>query len=86
MANLIDVWKLIHDELRAQRETEKKRHALAKLTSRNLDIQVIEKIAQEAAKLRPGFYTRVMLADGAVIEMGIKEGSKPTARQPDEKF
>jgi hypothetical protein len=85
VATFIDAWKLIHDELKARRETEKKRKAFGKLTGKTLDMQMLESIAQEAAKLRPGFYTRVTI-EGAVIEMGVKENAKPMPRQENETF
>lgn len=85
MATLIDAWKLVHDELKARRELEEKRKAFARLTGKTIDMQMLESIAQEAAKLRPGFYTRVTI-EGAVIEMGVKEGSRPAPRQAGETF
>jgi hypothetical protein len=85
VANLIDAWKLIHDELKAQRELERKKRDFVKLTHRTLDYQILESIAKAASQLRPGFYTRVTI-EGAVIEMGVKEDAKPPARQPDETF
>ncbi len=86
MAILKDAWGLFLAEFKAQRALEKKRREYVILTQKNLDYPLIEGITSAVAKQRPGFYSVITFADGAKWEFGIREGSKPAPRQPDESF
>ena|GEM_PF-1918452 len=86
MAILIDAWKLFHDEFKAQRALDKKRREYVKLTQKNLDYPLLESITKAAAAQQPGFYSVITFADGARWEFGVREGSKPPARQEGETF
>ena len=86
MAVLIDAWKLFVDDFKSQHALSKKRKEYVNLTSKTLDYHLIESITRAAAAQKPGYYSVITFADGARWEFGVREGARPPARQPDEKF
>ncbi len=81
-----DAWSLFLESWNQQKQLENKRREFQKLTSSNLDYSMIEQITRAAAAQQPGFFSEITFPGGAVWKFGVREGSKPAPRQPDETF
>jgi hypothetical protein len=79
-------WTLFLESWNQQKQLEKKRREFQNLTSSNLEYSMLEQITRAAAAQQPGFFSEITFPGGAVWKFGVREGSKPAPRKPNEMY
>ena len=81
--DLHDVWDLIREAFREQRDLERKRKAFQNFNRNNLNYPLIQEMFDAAVKQNPGFYAKLTFPDLTQFEFGVK---RPPERHEGETF